>query len=177
MMGYIIASVITTVFRHATVCMDLLCWRWPFLIEVMLLSPLYLGLYFIPREDISVMVNRPARSRSGSTCRRSRTRTASRSIDLGAVEGGNEAEERPSAAVAFAATDSDGVATTGAGGDDAPGAIEKTTRSSNTLVGGDEQPTEKTTLMQGGVGNGIDAAGGYYDTLKGSPSRSPVRNT
>jgi hypothetical protein len=54
MMGYIIASVLSEVSAHRAVCFGLLCWRWAFLIEIMLLTPLYLGLFYIPAEDIQV---------------------------------------------------------------------------------------------------------------------------
>ena len=53
-MGYIIASVISNVSHNAELCLSLLCWRWPFLVEIMLLVPLYFGLYFVPKEDIAV---------------------------------------------------------------------------------------------------------------------------
>lgn len=55
-MGYIIATILTSISRRRETCFDLLCWRWSFLIEVMLLTPLYLGLYFVPKEDIAVGV-------------------------------------------------------------------------------------------------------------------------
>jgi len=58
MVGYIIASVLTTLSNDNNTCFGLLCWRWSFLIEVILLSPLYLGLYFIPKEDIAVCTGR-----------------------------------------------------------------------------------------------------------------------
>lgn len=58
MVGYIIASVLTTFSNNNNTCFGLLCWRWSFLIEVILLSPLYLGLYFIPKEDIAVCAGR-----------------------------------------------------------------------------------------------------------------------
>lgn len=58
MVGYIIASVLTTFSNNNKTCFGLLCWRWSFLIEVILLSPLYLGLYFIPKEDIAVCAGR-----------------------------------------------------------------------------------------------------------------------
>lgn len=41
---------------HRDICWGLLCWRWAFLVEIILLTPLYLGLYFIPKEDIQVVV-------------------------------------------------------------------------------------------------------------------------
>lgn len=54
MTGYIIASILTSIAQRHHVCWGLLCWRWSFLIEVMLLTPLYMGLYFIPKEDLAV---------------------------------------------------------------------------------------------------------------------------
>ena len=67
MMGYIIASVLTSVSNHYDTCLGLLCWRWPFLIEIMLLTPLYFGLYFIPSEDLAVCVgSKTKRSLSNS---------------------------------------------------------------------------------------------------------------
>lgn len=58
MTGYIIASISTSISQHRTTCWGLLCWRWPFLIEVMLLTPLYLGLYFVPNADLDVCADR-----------------------------------------------------------------------------------------------------------------------
>ena len=37
MMGYIIASLITGFARGSDVCYYMLCWRWPFLVEVTLI--------------------------------------------------------------------------------------------------------------------------------------------
>ena len=56
MTGYIIASILTELSNHRTTCFGILCWRWSFLIEIILLTPLYLGLYLIPKEDIQVCV-------------------------------------------------------------------------------------------------------------------------
>jgi hypothetical protein len=56
MMGYIIASVVTSWSHHSNTCLNLLCWRWPFLIEVILLAPLMIGLCFIPKEDMAVKI-------------------------------------------------------------------------------------------------------------------------
>ena len=58
MMGYIIASSVISLSQNSQQCFGLLCWRWPFLIEVLLLTPLYCGLYFIPKEDISICLKR-----------------------------------------------------------------------------------------------------------------------
>ena len=56
MTGYIIASTLMDLAVHRDTCWGLLCWRWAFLVEIILLTPLYLGLYFIPKEDIQVIV-------------------------------------------------------------------------------------------------------------------------
>jgi len=66
MMGYIIASILTSISNKNNACFGLLCWRWSFLIEVMLLSPLYLGLYFIPKEDIAVCAGGSTRASTES---------------------------------------------------------------------------------------------------------------
>lgn len=56
MMGYIIASVITELARGSATCYSLLCWRWAFLLEVALIAPLSVAMFFIPKELISVKV-------------------------------------------------------------------------------------------------------------------------
>ena len=56
MTGYIIASTLMDLAVQRDTCWGLLCWRWAFLVEIILLTPLYLGLYFIPKEDIQVIV-------------------------------------------------------------------------------------------------------------------------
>lgn len=56
MMGYIIASLITGFARGSDICYNVLCWRWPFLIEVALIAPLSLAIFFIPKELMSVKV-------------------------------------------------------------------------------------------------------------------------
>jgi hypothetical protein len=56
MMGYIIASLITGFARGSDTCYNMLCWRWPILIEVALIAPLSLAIFFIPKELMSVKV-------------------------------------------------------------------------------------------------------------------------
>lgn len=56
MMGYIVAAVISSVADGSEVCFGLECWRWPFLIEVGLLLPLYVGFTLVPSEHITVPV-------------------------------------------------------------------------------------------------------------------------
>eukprot|EP01038_Epipyxis_sp_PR26KG_P014548 gene14548-19530_t len=64
MTGYIIASVVILFVNKSGVCFSLQCWRWPFLIEVMLLTPICIGVYFIPKEHISIRVHkRPNKSK------------------------------------------------------------------------------------------------------------------
>lgn len=57
MVGYIIASMCVYVSQHAETCWGLLCWRWPFLIEMSLLCPMYVCLYFVPANDLSVRIS------------------------------------------------------------------------------------------------------------------------
>lgn len=56
MMGYIIASVVIGFAGGSNTCYNLLCWRWPFIIEVILIAPLSVGIFFIPKDLISVKV-------------------------------------------------------------------------------------------------------------------------
>lgn len=57
MIGYVIASACVYFSQGSKTLLGLLNWRWPFLIEIGLLTPLYLGLYFIPSEDISIKIS------------------------------------------------------------------------------------------------------------------------
>jgi hypothetical protein len=63
--GYILASVLTDTAAHQSDCVGLLCWRWAFLIQVLLLCPLCVGLYFIPKEDVQISTDGKRRSASG----------------------------------------------------------------------------------------------------------------
>ena len=56
MLGYIVASLVTEFAKGSDVCYYILCWRWPFLIEVALITPLSLILTIIPKNIISVKV-------------------------------------------------------------------------------------------------------------------------
>lgn len=57
-MGYVVASVCLTLAHESAYCGPILCWRWPFLIEIICLSPLYLGIYLIPADHMAVHVTR-----------------------------------------------------------------------------------------------------------------------
>jgi MFS family permease len=61
MVGYIIAAVSLSFSESSLYCAGLLCWRWPILIEVFLLFPLYVGLYFVPSEHIEVQIHKLTR--------------------------------------------------------------------------------------------------------------------
>ncbi len=56
MMGYIIASIITTLSRGASTCGFILCWRIPFLLEVLFVTPFCVALYFVPAEHINLKI-------------------------------------------------------------------------------------------------------------------------
>lgn len=64
MLGYIVASVFMNAAEESVVCGELFCWRWPFLIEIFLLAPLYAGLYFVP---VSHMDLAPRKSSSSTS--------------------------------------------------------------------------------------------------------------
>ena len=55
--GYVIAStLITFVKTDDDMCGPLLCWRWPFVIEIIVLLPVCIGIHFVPRDLISFTV-------------------------------------------------------------------------------------------------------------------------
>ena len=76
MCGYIVASVTITTCSPSAVsdplsshmpetCFGLIYWRWPFLVEIILLLPLFILLQFVPERHISVHTGqRPKRSSS-----------------------------------------------------------------------------------------------------------------
>lgn len=49
MFGYIVASLVTDISRGSETCFYIMCWRWPFFIEVALLVPLCVMLNSLPR--------------------------------------------------------------------------------------------------------------------------------
>lgn len=56
------ASIFINAAEKSVVCASILCWRWPFLVEIFLLSPLYLALYFVPAEHMDLSVRRGSSS-------------------------------------------------------------------------------------------------------------------
>jgi hypothetical protein len=54
MTGYVIASVLVNYTADQNTCWGLLCFRWPLLLGPALLTPLYVCLYFVPSEDVTV---------------------------------------------------------------------------------------------------------------------------
>jgi hypothetical protein len=56
--GYIIASLVVGLSHSSEVCFYIQCWRWPFLLEVVLLLPLCIAFNFVPREHINVKIVR-----------------------------------------------------------------------------------------------------------------------
>jgi MFS family permease len=54
MLGYIIAAISISFSQTSQYCAGIRCWRWPILIEIFLLTPLYLGFYFIPSEHLEI---------------------------------------------------------------------------------------------------------------------------
>lgn len=88
MLGYIVASVFMNAAEESVVCGELFCWRWPFLIEIFLLAPLYAGLYFVP---VSHMDLAPRKSSSitadGSSGNVSQPVISPLSDDIDAIDG------------------------------------------------------------------------------------------
>lgn len=70
MAGYIVASITMTTFatsrndpdyHGSDSCFGLMCWRWPFLVEIFLLLPLFILLQFVPKAHIAVPLNKSHR--------------------------------------------------------------------------------------------------------------------
>lgn len=57
-MGYIIATVILGLSKGSDTCFGIVCWRWPFIIEVILLFPLCVLLNLVPREHLNIKIVR-----------------------------------------------------------------------------------------------------------------------
>lgn len=58
MTGYIIASIISDVSRGSETCLYIMCWRWPFFIEVALLVPLCVVLNSLPRAHFDLYTSK-----------------------------------------------------------------------------------------------------------------------
>ena len=56
MAGYILASVVLTLSKGSDTCGPMLCWRIPFLFEVLLTIPFCIALHFVPAEHVSIKV-------------------------------------------------------------------------------------------------------------------------
>jgi hypothetical protein len=67
MIGYIIAAISINLSMHHQTCFGLLCWRWPILIEVILLFPIYSAFYFVPSQHVSVLITSEKRYDSITT--------------------------------------------------------------------------------------------------------------
>jgi MFS family permease len=57
-LGYLMASVTVWVNESFRGCGGILCWRWPFILQVILVTPLALGLFWIPDEHILMRFTR-----------------------------------------------------------------------------------------------------------------------
>jgi len=56
MTGYIIASLSISLSRGKETCGSILCWRIPILIEVILVTPFCIGIFFVPKEHIKIRI-------------------------------------------------------------------------------------------------------------------------
>lgn len=65
MCGYIVASIITDISRGSETCIFIMCWRWPFFIEVALLIPLCVVLNSLPQSHFDLYVSKDGRSAYG----------------------------------------------------------------------------------------------------------------
>ncbi|KAF0693544.1 Aste57867_15502 [Aphanomyces stellatus] len=60
-LGYLMGSVTVWVGQSYDGCFDILCWRWPFLAQVVIVTPLALGVFFVPEEHIRMRAVMPRR--------------------------------------------------------------------------------------------------------------------
>lgn len=96
MLGYIVASVfmnsaiasehISAEEVAASSCAGIYCWRWPFLIEIFLLAPLYIGLYFVPEIDMDLTVRKRNRLDRNSTAKNAKIGTGTGNDVIVAVQ-------------------------------------------------------------------------------------------
>ena len=67
MTGYIIASLSISLSHGSETCGSILCWRIPILIEVILVTPFCIGIFFVPREHIKIRIVHSNRRKSRSS--------------------------------------------------------------------------------------------------------------
>ena len=58
MFGYVVASIVTDVSQGSETCFYIMCWRWPFFIEVGLLIPLCLLINTLPRAHFNLYTSK-----------------------------------------------------------------------------------------------------------------------
>lgn len=56
MLGYIVASIVVDLSKGSSTFLGLLSWRWPFLLEVILITPFCIGIFLVPKELINVRI-------------------------------------------------------------------------------------------------------------------------
>eukprot|EP01041_Mallomonas_annulata_P002576 gene2576-5027_t len=74
MLGYVISSVVISFSDGSSVCSGLLCWRWPILIEVILVLPFCIAIHFVPREHVSIRVRHKLSLNKANRLRRQNSR-------------------------------------------------------------------------------------------------------
>lgn len=57
MLGYVLSTVVIGLSGGNSMCYHILCWRLPFLIQTILLTPLFVAFYFVPDTHLSLFVS------------------------------------------------------------------------------------------------------------------------
>ena len=56
MLGYVLSTLVLSLAHGEPLYYHMLAWRWPFLIQTLLLTPLYISLYFVPDQDLAILM-------------------------------------------------------------------------------------------------------------------------
>lgn len=56
MLGYVISTIVLSISNENPILYHMMCWRWPFLIQTFMLTPLYIALYFVPDADLAILL-------------------------------------------------------------------------------------------------------------------------
>lgn len=58
--GYIIAAIMIGPVKGTTTCYGLLCWRWPLLVEWVMLVPFCIAVHFVPAKHLVMRIGKEA---------------------------------------------------------------------------------------------------------------------
>jgi hypothetical protein len=58
--GYVIAAIMIGPVKGTTTCYGLLCWRWPLLVEWIMLVPFCIAVHFVPSKHLAMRIGKEA---------------------------------------------------------------------------------------------------------------------